>query len=117
MAMITMFQPPRPPLSPLLPVPCYLHLRVRPMCPAPTPADPPIILSGVGALVGTMETCFNGLVWEPAKLFHKKYQFTQETKHILSATTPVVLEHTTKDIAAEVNDECAAKTKHPRGIV
>ena len=58
------------------------------------------------------------LCWSPSlRLFHKQYQFTQEIKRILATTTPAVLEHSTEDIAAEVNDEHATTPKNLRGIV
>ena len=64
-----------------------------------------------------MEKCFNGLVSESARLFHKQYQFIQETKRILAETTPVVLKHSAKNIAAEVSNERAVNPKNLRGIV
>ena len=64
-----------------------------------------------------MEKYFNGLVSEPARLFHKQYQSAQETNRILTAITPVALEHSSEDIAAEVNDERAVTPKNLRGIV
>ena len=84
---------------------------------SPAPADPSIISSGVGTLLGAMKKCFNGLVSEPVSLFHKQYQFNQDTKRIIAATTPMVLEHSIRDIAAEANDECAVTPKNLRGIV
>jgi hypothetical protein len=84
---------------------------------SPTPGGEPIIASGVGALLGSMEKCFDGLVTEPARLFHEQYQQSQETKRIIAATTPVALEHSAEDIAAEVSEERAVTPKNLRGIV
>jgi hypothetical protein len=64
-----------------------------------------------------MDKCFDGLVLEPIRPFHKQYQFTQEMKHILAATTTAVFENSVKNIAAEVNDERAITPKNLRGIV
>ena len=64
-----------------------------------------------------MEKYFDGLVTESARLFHKQYQHTLETKRIIPATTLVALEHSAKNIADEVNNERAVTSKNLRGIV
>ena len=64
-----------------------------------------------------MEKFFDGLVSEPARLFHKQYQSAQETKRILAVITPVALEHSAEDTAAIVNAERAVNPKFLRGII
>ena len=83
---------------------------------SPVPVTPLIIPSGVSTLLSAMEKCFYGLVSEPVRLFHKQHQSAQETKRILAATTPVALEHSAKDIAAEVNDKHAVTPKNRRDV-
>ena len=83
---------------------------------SPVPVTPLIIPSGVSTLLSAMEQCFYGLVSEPVRLFHKQHQSAQETKRILAATTPVALEHSAKDIAAEVNDKHAVTPKNRRDV-